>query len=155
MSKTIVLELPEEVLLSALRQLSPDRRRWLFEESEKKTIMEARPVPASALDKWLGTTSIGGDALEDSGSVYYKNPTRDVMKREIEAYHQLHTALVATHLGEFVAIFQGQVVDHDEDPVALHQRVKTNFPEKIVLSRKVTVEPEPIVHMRSPRLERV
>lgn len=70
MSDTIVLELPEEVLLNALRQLSPDRRRWLFKESEKEATIDARPVPVNTLDNWVGTLAIGGDALEDSERLY-------------------------------------------------------------------------------------
>ena len=70
MSETIVLELPEEVLLNALRQLSPDRRRWLFDESQKDAAIEVRLVPAEMLSELNGLVSIGGDALEDSEQLY-------------------------------------------------------------------------------------
>lgn len=70
MSETIVLELPEEVLLSALRQLSPDRRRWLFKESGKGAAIEVRPVSAEMLSELSGLMSIGGDALKDSEQLY-------------------------------------------------------------------------------------
>ena len=70
MSGTIVLELPEEVLLNALRQLSPDRRRWLFKESEKEATIDVRLVPAEALTELNGLVSIGGDALKDSERLY-------------------------------------------------------------------------------------
>lgn len=86
-------------------------------------------------------------------SAYSGHPNRDAMKHEIDAYHRMHPELLATHLHEYVSIFQGEVVDYDEDPVALHKRIKANFPDKVVLSRKVLTEPEPIINMRSPRLE--
>ena len=34
------------------------------------------------------------------------NPARDKMLQEVEAYKKLHPALVKTHLGQFIAIFQ-------------------------------------------------
>ena len=77
------------------------------------------------------------------------------MQKEIAAYLQLHPQLVPAFLGQYVAVYEGQVVDYDTDPAALHKRIKAKFLNKVVLSRKVTTDPEPILHMRSPRLERL
>lgn len=107
------------------------------------TAIEAPSVPEDILPK--PTEGLG----------YSVNPNRDAMKKEISAYHQMHSELVATHFGEYVAVYQSQIVDHDGDPVRLHKRIKTNFPNKVVLSRKVGIDPEPTIHMRSPRLERI
>ena len=82
------------------------------------------------------------------------NPNRVAMKKEIEAYKAMHPELVKKYLGQYVAIYQGQLVDHDADPVALHRRITAQFPHKTVLSRLVHEEAESILHMRSPRLER-
>ena len=97
------------------------------------------------------------DAISESTSTpsYSVHPNRDAMRREIDAYNQMHSKLVTTHLNEYVSLFQGEVVDHDEDPVALHRRIKAKFPNRIVLSRKVTTDPERVINMRSPRVERV
>ena len=70
------------------------------------------------------------------------DPDRSVMNQNVETYKELHAELVMTHLGQFVAICDGSLVDHDSDPVSLLQRVRARFPEKVVLRRKVETVPE-------------
>ena len=86
---------------------------------------------------------------------YPGHPDRAAMRKEIAAYQKMHSDLVKTYLGEYVAIYQGELVDHDADPVALHERITTNYPDKVVLSRKVQKDADPVLHMRSPRLARL
>ena len=74
------------------------------------------------------------------------------MRNEIAAYHRLHTELVKTHLGKTVAVHKGQVVDADDDPIALLLRIRANYPNEVVLRRKVENTPEPTIHFRSLRL---
>ncbi len=70
------------------------------------------------------------------------DPDRSVMNQNVETYKELHAELVMAHLGQFVAICDGSLVDHDSDPVSLLQRVRARFPEKVVLRRKVETVPE-------------
>ena len=77
------------------------------------------------------------------------------MDAEIAAYEAMHGELVKKFLGQYVAIYQGRLVDHDDDPVVLHQRIEKHYPATTVLSRKVQKEAVPVLHMRSPRLERL
>lgn len=79
------------------------------------------------------------------------DPRRTAMQREIAAYQRLLPQLVQTHLGKTVAIFQGEMIDFDEDPVALLQRIRAKFPSEVVLRRKVEVEMEPELRFRSLR----
>lgn len=83
-----------------------------------------------------------------------EHPQRSAMDVEIAAYEAMHGELVKKFLGQYVAIYQGKLVDHDVDPVALHQRIEILHPARTVLSRKVQKDAVPVVHMRSPRLER-
>lgn len=69
MSETILLELPEEILLKALRQLSPDRRRWLLSQIDENKIV-LHGVSAIDLDDWTGLIAVGGDALTESEQLY-------------------------------------------------------------------------------------
>jgi hypothetical protein len=80
------------------------------------------------------------------------NKNRSAMLQEIEAYKSLHPQLVKQYEGQYVAIFHGQMVDHDNDPVELHHRVNSRFPGETVLHRKVGDDPDPILRFRSPRL---
>jgi hypothetical protein len=82
------------------------------------------------------------------------NENREAMLREVEAYKAMHSHLVQQYLGQYVAIYQGQVVDHDVDAIALLKRVKKHYPTQIVLRRKVEKQPEPVLQFRSPRFIR-
>jgi hypothetical protein len=77
---------------------------------------------------------------------------REAMLLEIDGYKVLHPKLVREHRGEYVAIFEGNLVDHDEDPVELSKRVRKAHPDKTVLQRQVEDEPDRVLHFRSPRL---
>ncbi|MCZ7574877.1 MAG: hypothetical protein M5U01_40515 [Ardenticatenaceae bacterium] len=70
MSVTVILELPEDVLVDALRRLSPERRRQLFLKLERGNGSPVRGVPASELDQWTGLITVGGDALAESEQLY-------------------------------------------------------------------------------------
>jgi len=88
-----------------------------------------------------------------NGSRFPMDPRRPVMLREIEAYHRLHPELRQKYKDQYVAIFQGKLVDHDSDPEALLERVLVRFPDQVVLQRKVEESPEVVLHFRSPRFE--
>lgn len=70
LTDTVTLELPEIVLLQALRQLPPLRRQWLLRQLEQEQSPTMSGVPAAELDKITGLISVGGDALEDSKRLY-------------------------------------------------------------------------------------
>jgi hypothetical protein len=79
------------------------------------------------------------------------SPNRAAMEREAEAYRILHPELVKQLLGRYVAIYQGQVVDHDQDENTLLQRRRRNYPGKVVLIRRVEAEADQESALRSPR----
>jgi len=97
------------------------------------------------------------DIVEDvvtntfSQQISPSNPAREKMLQEIDAYKNMHASLVKTYLGQFVAIYNGQLVDHDPDKNVLFLRIKERFPNQIVLQRQVLADPDPILHFRSPR----
>jgi len=70
MTATVTLELPEEVLVAALRKLSPARRQHLLVELDRPPAFILQTVPAAELDKLTGLISVGGDALQDSERLY-------------------------------------------------------------------------------------
>ena len=76
------------------------------------------------------------------------------MAEEISAYEAMHSHLLATHAGQFVALFQGHLIDHDPDETALIRRLDAAYPAKVVLVRRVEPLPERELRIRSPRLER-
>jgi hypothetical protein len=62
--------------------------------------------------------------------------------------------LQQTHLHEFVAFHQGELVDHDPDHRQLVQRVKAQYPQKVVLIRQVTPQSQAPLRLGSPRFVR-
>ncbi len=77
---------------------------------------------------------------------------REAMLREAAAFREMHPTLWRNYPGRHVAILDGQLVDHDQDPIALLQRVRQNYPGRTVLRRKVGPAPEKVLQFRSPRI---
>lgn len=74
------------------------------------------------------------------------------MDEEIRAYVRLHPTLLADIPGDYAAIHQGQIVDHDEDQLALLARIEEKYPGIPVLIRQVTPLAEPEIKVLSPNL---
>ncbi len=79
---------------------------------------------------------------------------RNKIKAEVKVFQAMHAELVKQYWGEYVALHNGQVVDHDPQFEALHGRIRERFGPKPILLRQVTTETERILTMRSPHLER-
>ena len=79
--------------------------------------------------------------------------TQRALEQEAEAFRDMHARLLTDIPGEYAAIYQGMLVDHDRDIVALLQRTEERFPGEPVLVRQVREEVEPVIHVRSPRIE--
>ena len=93
--------------------------------------------------------------LETAVSLVEAEPQDDAtanMAREEAAYRAQHESLLANYAGQYVAIFQGQLIDHDSNETALLRRLDTNYPHDIVLMKRVESRPQPVLRFRSPRL---
>lgn len=64
------------------------------------------------------------------------------MLAEEKAYQALHPYLLEKFRGRHVAIFEGELVDYDDDSVALYQRMRQKYPGKFVLMTPVGSEAE-------------
>jgi hypothetical protein len=76
------------------------------------------------------------------------------MEKEVTAFEKLHATLVKGYLGEYVALHQGQVIDHDSDQLRLVDRIENSYPNEVVLIRQVHPKLPPPLIIRSPRLVR-
>jgi hypothetical protein len=85
---------------------------------------------------------------------YLQDEAQQKMHQEIDAYHRMHVTLREQYMGQYVAIHQGQVVDHDIDQHALYLRIRQRFPDDVLLIRQVRAEPEKTWTIRTPRFER-
>lgn len=91
------------------------------------------------------------EALEHGLPLLETADVPDEWEREIEAFRALHAAWLEQYPGEYVAVFQGHLVDHDLSFGDLLERIESGYPEENVLIRPVRDEPEIIYHHRSIR----
>jgi methionyl-tRNA formyltransferase len=76
------------------------------------------------------------------------------LDRERDAYLALHPKLKEQHLGKFVAIYQGELIDWDNDAATLARRIRAKYPDNFVWMTQVQQEPMRTIVVRSPRLTR-
>lgn len=72
--------------------------------------------------------------------------------REEAAFRQLHPELRKLYPDQFVAIYGGELVDHDEDFATLNKRIRDTFGHKFVWIAPVLEQPEETWSVLSPRL---
>jgi hypothetical protein len=68
--------------------------------------------------------------------------------REEAAFYRMHVDLLQKYLGEYVAVYNEEMVDHDRDQVALYLRIKARYPGQFVwiASVRETAVEEYIMH---------
>lgn len=74
----------------------------------------------------------------------------EAVTREKQAFLHLHQQLWEEYPGQHVAIYNGTVVDHDTNKLALYARIEERYPTHFVLIRRVEQQPERTLHFRSP-----
>jgi len=74
--------------------------------------------------------------------------------REEAAWLRLHPWLRERYSGQYVALYNGKLVDRDEDQIALYERVQRRYPGKFIWIAQVKDTPIEEYVIRSPRLER-
>ena len=82
-----------------------------------------------ALEKETGTDAVFSDAVRH----YLWELNRRKISEETKRYRQQHEQLKAKYLREYIAMFQGQVVDHDADFQTLHQRIRQQYKQQPVM----------------------
>ena len=82
------------------------------------------------------------------------NQNRTVIQDEVAAFEAMHAQLWQKYPHQFVAIYQGTVIDHDADEMALIQRIDHKYPEETVLIRRGLPRLSKILSFRSPHFEK-
>ncbi|MFN8495089.1 MAG: DUF5678 domain-containing protein [Caldilineaceae bacterium] len=73
---------------------------------------------------------------------------------EMQAYIALHPILKEKYFGKYAAVYQGELIDMDDDFDALYDRIDMRYPDEFVWMSKVEEEPIPTLFFRSPRFIR-
>ncbi len=90
------------------------------------------------------------DLVNQAVKNYLLQQQREKLDHEIAAFERLHTQLKQLYLGRWVAVHQGELVDHDKDIAALYQRVRAKYGRTSVLIRQVTEVPIEEATIRAP-----
>ncbi len=83
---------------------------------------------------------------------YLQERRRAKLLDEIQAYIKLHPRLKKKYLGQWVAIHEHKLVDHDGEHAVLYRRVREKYGRAAVLIRRVEKQADPVYVIRSPRL---
>ena len=88
------------------------------------------------------------ELLADAVRMYLWELDRRKISEESKVYRQRHAELKSKYLGQYIAMRDGQVVDHDADFLALRQRVRQRFEQLPVMITLVEDTPEPLLVRR-------
>ena len=114
-----------------------------------------KPDIADQVSQLAGGGQTEAEAIVDEAMRQY---LREYRRRKIEAegkaFERQRAALLAEYLGQYVALHEGRVIDHDPSLRALHLRVFSRLGHTPVLLKQVTDEPQREAVFRSPRFEK-
>jgi len=110
-------------------------RTDLRETLEKDAEQEARSI-----------NEIVNEAVEH----YVRQRQLAKLDAEIAAYERLHPELRQKYWGQWVAVHEQKLVDHDSDRTALYRRVRAQYGRTAVLIRQVTEQPSGEIWVRTP-----
>ncbi|MCB8945977.1 MAG: hypothetical protein H6658_19700 [Ardenticatenaceae bacterium] len=116
----------------------PDK---LYRRAQQVARMKQQDV-SEVLVEAIQLTDVGEGSLERETAV----------AREEAAFQQLHPKLWQQYPGQYVAIHDGQLVDHDTDQVTLFLRMREQYPDEFVWIAPVQPQAQEEYHIRSPRL---
>lgn len=93
------------------------------------------------------------DLVNEAVRCYLRDREVAKIDRELEAYEAMHPELRQKYFDRWVAIHDGQLVDHDDDGALLHRRILAQYGRTPVLIQRVTQSPIEEIWWRSPRLD--
>lgn len=99
-------------------------------------------------------TATPDQIIETAVRAYLRQLDRERIKAEAEAYQAMHAELVKQYLYQHVAIYNGKLVDRDEDFQQLHARIRQRFGRQPVLLRRVEKQAERYLSFPSTQVER-
>lgn len=107
------------------------------------TLIAIAPNLLTPLQRTAERRGLTVDTLvEDLVTEYLREQRHAALVAEMERYRSLHTQLVGTYLGQYIALFEGRVLDHDLDGGRLYTRLRHQYGDLPILIVLVTEIPE-------------
>lgn len=95
-----------------------------------------------------------GSAHKSATASKGQAPLIDPLDKEVAFFEEQHEQLVEQFLGQYIALYQGKVIAHHVDLDVLISNIHKTHPHASVLFRQVQETLPPVLHFRSPRLEK-
>jgi hypothetical protein len=121
--------------------------RTLYEQAARLARLRNQDVTAVVVE---ALADMLPPAQNDAEFVDLSEPD-EAAEREMQAYLALHPTLKKTHFGRHVAIYNGELVDEDEDYEALYTRIDQQYPDEFVWITTIEEQPISTLTFRSPR----
>lgn len=93
-----------------------------------------------------------GKSILSEHSTAEKAPPADPLDREVAFFEEQHDHLVEKFLGQYIAMYQGQVIGHHTDLESLITNVYKTHTNTPILFRQVRETLPPTLFFRSPRM---
>jgi predicted DNA-binding protein len=129
----------------------PEQTAEKLQAVATKQGVDATALLVHLVEEYLAEQSpaqLGVEALERTAQA-------KKIAREQQQYEAQHTALLGAFAGEYIAMHEGQIVDHDADRVALSRRIRSRYGRTAILIIRVGDTPQMRIVMRSPPRRRV
>ena len=106
------------------------------------------------LEKIANTTGQSIDEIVDQALTQHLDRLAEQeLDAEIRAFEQMHPQLKAHYLDQFIAMYQGKVVDTDADLESLYMRIQSRFgDDQTVLIRQVSDTHDEVYHFHGTRI---
>ena len=127
------------------RQITLTISESIYQQAQRLAQLRQQEV-ADVLADYLSDTF-----SPNSEQLFPQTDADPIVEQERRAYLALHDELWRKYPHEFVAIYKGQLVDHDSDKRALFERIDEKYPDDFVLIRQVDRIPEKVYQFRSTR----
>ena len=75
------------------------------------------------------------------------------LRQEKESFMALYPTLRKRYMGQYVAIYHGQLLDHDANYSVLYERLRRHYPHQVIWISQIQETALPDIVIRSPRLE--
>ena len=115
-----------------------------------------KPDVAEQISQIAGESKMETEAVVDTAvRAYLRKRAEEKIRAEQKKFNEQKESLLVKYKGEYVAVHNGEVIDHDPSIGELHRRVHTSLGRIPVLLKKVTDEPDRVLVFRSPKLQRI
>ena len=139
---------------AAAKTVADARAQYELESRSEQAQTTTGLLPQDLTESLMSAADQAGapvDALiQEAIRQYLAARRREQIEREIAAYETMHATLLRELPGMWVAVHNGELVDHDHDKVELYRRVSERFGRKPVLLREVRAEATEEIWLRTP-----